>query len=82
VPGHSAQRGGPVVEDRCDQHRRCVRDADHRSCRLGARARRALGGAAAAGVAPDSRLVSRRSGWATYRWTGPRARSRVARRSA
>jgi excinuclease UvrABC ATPase subunit len=47
VRRHPAQRGGPVVEDRGDQHRRRLRDADQRPGRVGARPRRAVGGAAA-----------------------------------
>ena len=38
VRRHPAQRGGPVVEDRRDQHRRRLRDADQRPGRLGPRA--------------------------------------------
>ncbi len=34
---HPAQRGGPIVEDRRHQHRRCLRDADQRSGGVGAR---------------------------------------------
>ena len=34
---HPAQRGGPLVEDRRDQHRRRLRDADQRPRRVGAR---------------------------------------------
>ena len=44
---HPAQRGGPLVEDRRDQHRRRLRDADQRPGRVGPRPRRAVGGAAA-----------------------------------
>ena len=51
VRRHPAQRGGPVVEDRRHQHRRRLRDADQRPRRLGARPRRAVGGAAARGAA-------------------------------
>ena len=54
---HPAQRGGPVVEDQGDQHRRRLRDADQRPGRLGARPRRAVGGAAARRAAADPRLV-------------------------
>ena len=54
---HPAQRGRPVVEDRGDQHRRRLRDADQRPGRVGARPRRAVGGAAARGAAADPRLV-------------------------
>ena len=54
---HPAQRGRPVVEDQGDQHRRRLRDADQRPGRVGARPRRAVGGAAARGAAADPRLV-------------------------
>ena len=54
---HPAQRGGPVVADQRDQHRRRVRDADQRPGRMGPRPRRAVGGAAARHAAADSRLV-------------------------
>ncbi len=37
LQGHAAQRGRAVVEDREDQHRRRVRDADQRPGRVGAR---------------------------------------------
>ncbi len=57
VRRHPAQRGGPVVEDQGDQHRRRLRDADQRPRRVGARPRRAVGGAAARGAAGDPRLV-------------------------
>ena len=56
---HPAQRGGPVVEDRRDQHRRRLRDADQRPGRVGARPRRAVGGAAARVAGADARLVRR-----------------------
>ena len=85
LPGlrrHPAQRGGPVLEDQGDQHRRRLRDADQRPGRMGPRPRRAVGGAAARRAAADPRLVRRRSGWATSRSTGRRARCRAARRSA
>ena len=52
-----AQRGGPIVEDRQDQHRRRLRDGDPRPGRVGPRAGRAVGGAAARGAAADPRLV-------------------------
>ena len=54
---HPAQRSGPVVEDRGDQHRRCLLDADQRPRRVAARSRRAVGGAAADGAGGDPRLV-------------------------
>ena len=57
VRRHPAQRGGPVVEDQGDQHRRRLRDADQRPGRMGPRPRRAVGGAAARGAAADPRLV-------------------------
>ena len=49
--GTRLSRGGPVVEDRGDQHRRRLRDADQRPRRVGARPRRAVGRAAAGGAA-------------------------------
>ena len=52
-----AERGGPVVEDQGRQHRRRLRDADHRPGRLGTRPRRAVGGAAARRAAGDARVV-------------------------
>ena len=57
VRRHPAQRGGPVVADQRDQHRRRVRDADQRPGRVGPRPRRAVGGAAARDAAADPRLV-------------------------
>ena len=59
VRRHPADRGGPVVEDQRDQHRRRLRDADQRPRRLGARPRRAVRGAAAGVAAADPRLVRR-----------------------
>ena len=59
VRRHPAQRGGPVVEDQGDQHRRRLRDADQRPRRVGARPRRAVGRAAARRAAGDPRLVRR-----------------------
>jgi excinuclease UvrABC ATPase subunit len=41
---HPRQRGGPLVEDRVDQHRRSLRDADQRPRRLGAGPGRAIRG--------------------------------------
>ena len=79
---HPAQRGGPVVEDRGDQHRRRLRDADQRPGRLGPGPRRAVGGAAARRRCSTSSTRSSRSGWATSRSTGRRARCRAARHSA
>ena len=56
---HPAQRGGAIVEDRRDQHRRRLRDADQRPGRVGARPRRAVGRAAAGGARGQPRLVRR-----------------------
>ena len=79
---HPAQRGGPVVEDQGDQHRRRLRDADQRPRRVGARPRRAVGRAAARGAAADPRLVRGDRARLPQRSTGRRARCRAARRSA
>ena len=57
-------------------------DADQRPRRVGARARRAVGGTAAQGAAAPARLVRPRSGWATSPSTGRPAPSRAARPSA
>ena len=62
LPGlrrHPAQRGGPVVEDHGDQHRRRLRDADQRPGRLDSRPRRAVGRAAARRPAAHPRFVRR-----------------------
>ena len=64
------------------QHRRRVRDADQRPRRVGRRPRRAVGGAAADDAAATLSIRSSRSGWATSRWTGRRARCPGERRSA
>ena len=64
------------------QHRRRLRDADQRPGRMGRRPRRAVGGAAARRVCGRPSTRSWRSGWATSRSTGRRARCRAARRSA
>ena len=82
VRRHPAQRGGPIVEDRRDQHRRRLRDADQRPRRMGPRRRRAVGGADCSRRCSRPSTRSRRSGWATSRSTGRRARCRAARRSA
>ena len=79
---HPAERVRPVLQDQGNQHRRRVRDADQRPGRLGPRPGRAVGGAAADGASAHLRLVRRRSGLATSRSTGRRARCRAARRSA
>ena len=65
-----------------DQHRRRLRDADQRPRRVGARPRRAVGGAAARRRCSRPSTRSSRSGSATSRSTGRRARCRAARRSA
>ena len=65
-----------------DQHRRRLRDADQRPGRVGPRPRRAVGGAAARRRCSRPSTRSSRSGWATSRSTGRRARCRAARRSA
>ena len=82
VRRHPAQRAGPLVEDRGDQHRRRLRDADQRPRRVGARPRRAVGRAAARRRCSRRSTRSSRSGSATSRSTGRRARCRAARRSA
>ena len=56
---HPAVRARQVLEDQRDQHRRRVRDADQRPGRVGRRARRAVGGAAARLAAAHPRLVHR-----------------------
>lgn len=57
VRWHPAQRGGPLLADRRDQHRRRLRDADQRPRRMGSWPRRAVGGTAARRAAGDPRLV-------------------------
>ena len=47
VRRHPAQRGGPVLQDQGEEHRRRLRDADQRPGRMGPWSRRAVGGAAA-----------------------------------
>ena len=64
------------------QHRRRLRDADQRPGRVGARPRRAVGGAAAGGARGEPRLVRRDGARLPAASTGRRARSRAARRSA
>ena len=56
---HPAQRAGAIVEDRGDQHRRRLRDADRRSRRVAARPGRAIGRAAARRPPAHVRLVRR-----------------------
>ena len=80
VRRHPAQQGGAVVEDQGQEHRRPVRDADQRPGRLGARPRRAVGGAAARRAAAPARLVRRdRAGLPLAR---PARRHAVRRRGA
>ncbi len=59
VRGHPAGAGGAVVQDRRHQHRRRLRHADQRPGRVGPRAGRAVGGAAAGFAAGHPRLVRR-----------------------
>ena len=82
VRRHPTQQGGPVVEDRGEEHRRRLLDADQRSGRLGPGPGRPVGGAPAHRCCDTSWIRSRRSAWATSRSTGRRARCRAARRSA
>ncbi|CAA9376020.1 MAG: Excinuclease ABC subunit A paralog of unknown function, partial [uncultured Rubrobacteraceae bacterium] len=83
LPGlrrHAPERGGAVLADRRDEHRRGVRDADQRPGRLGARAGRAVGGAAADDAGGDPRLLRRdRAGLPLAR---PPFRDAVGRRGA
>ena len=65
-----------------DKHRGCLRDADQRSCRVGGRSERAIGGAACSGRCGTPSTRSWRSAWATCRSTGRRAPCRAASRSA
>ena len=67
---------------RRQEHRRRLRDADQRPRRLDPGPRRAVGGPAARRRCGTPSTRSSRSGWATSRSTGRRARSRAARRSA
>ena len=55
--GTRLSRGGPLLEDQGDQHRRRLRDADQRPGRVGAGSGRAVGGAAARRAAAHPRLV-------------------------
>ena len=79
---HATQQGGAIVEDQGKEHRRRLLDADQRSRRLGSRPRRAASGPAAHRRCSTCSIRSRRSGSATSRSTGRRARFRAARRSA
>ena len=68
---HPAEQGRPVVEDQGDQHRRRLRDADHRPRRLGPSAEGAVGRAAARQRCGDRSTPSWTSAWATSRSNGP-----------
>ena len=59
VRRHAAHPGGQVVEDRGQEHRRPLRDADQRPRRLGPRARRAVRRPAPHRPAAPPRLVRR-----------------------
>ena len=77
---HPAQQGGPVLEDRREEHRRRLLDADQRPGRLGPGPRRAVGGPAARRAAAPPRLVRRdRAGLPLARPAGGHA---VGRRGA
>ena len=83
VRRHPAQRGGPVVEDQAGSTSPTRARCRSATWPPGSRgARRAVGGAAARGAAGRPSTRSWRSGWATSRSTGRRARCRAARRSA
>jgi energy-coupling factor transporter ATP-binding protein EcfA2 len=82
VRRHPAQRGGPLVEDRRDQHRRRLRDADQRPRRVGPRASTSRRWRRCWPRCSRRSTPSWRSGSATCRSTGRRARCRAARRSA
>ena len=79
---HPAQRGGPVVEDRRRQHRRRLRDADHATSPSGCRAWTSRPSRRCSRRCGRRSTRSWRSGSATSRSTGRRARCRAARRSA
>ena len=55
--GTRLSQAAPVVEDRREEHRRPLRDADQRPGRLGPRPEGAVGGAAARRAAAPARLV-------------------------
>ena len=72
---HPAQRGGPVVEDQGQEHRRRLLDADQRPGRLGPRTSTNRRWRRCSPGCSTSSTRSRRSGWATSRSTGRRAPS-------
>ena len=79
--GTRLSEAAPQLEDRRRQHRRRLRHADHRPRRVGGGPRRAVRRAAARGAARHASTRSWRSGSATSRSTGRRARCRAASRS-
>ena len=72
---HPAQQGGTLVEDRGEEHRRRLLDADQRPRRLGPLPRRAVRGAAADRLCSTSSTRSPRSGSGTSRSTVRQGRS-------
>ena len=78
---HPAQRGGSLVEDRRSSTSPTLRDADQRPGRLGWRPRGSVGCAAAVPSSGRPSTRSWRSGWATSRSNGRRARCRAERPS-
>ena len=79
---HPAQRAGPLVEDRRDQHRRRLRDADRRSRRRGCAAWTSRRSRRCSPASSTRSTRSWRSGSAISRSTGRRARCRAASPSA
>ena len=82
VRRHPAQPGGPVLEDQGQEHRRPLRDADQRPGRLGPRRSTSRRSRRCSPGCSTCSTRSPRSGWATSRSTGRRARCPGARRSA
>ncbi len=85
VPGvrrHAPERRGARVEDRRDQHRRRLRDADHRPRGPGSAACRSPALRRSSRRCRRRSTPSSRSGSATSASTDRRARCRAARRSA
>ncbi len=80
VRRHPAHRGGPVVEDRRNQHRRRLRDADQRPGCLGPWPRRAAGRTPARHPGAHPRLV--RGDRAGLPLAGPAVGHAVGRRGA
>ena len=80
--GTRLAEGGPLVGDRGDQHRRRLRHADQRPGRVGARPRRAIGGAVAGGVGAHVGFVRGDRARAICRSTVRPGRCRAGRRSA